>query len=69
MVKLNVTFRKTYREPTEIRGTKVKNCRMVLPISVIIVVNLLQHQTDRSNIWNIAVVLRILFTVLTTKIS
>ena len=69
MLKLNVTFRKIYREPTEIRATKVKSCRMALPISVIIVVNFLQHQTDRNDIWNVALVFRVLFTILTTKIS
>ena len=69
MLKLNVTFRKIYREPTEIRATKMKNCRMALPISVIIVLNFLQDQTNRNNIWNIALMFQILFTILTTKIS
>ena len=68
MLKLNVTFRKIYREPTEICATKVKNCRMTLPIGVMIVVNFLPHQTDRNNIWNIALVFWVLFTILTIKI-
>ena len=69
MLKLNVTFRKIYREPTELRATKMKNCRMALPISIVIVVNFLQDQTNRNNISNIAVMFRVLFTILTTKIS
>ena len=68
MLKLSVTFHTIYQAPTEIRAAKVKTCRMALATSVVIAVNFLQDQTIRNEIWNI-LVFRMLFTILTIKIS
>ena len=69
MQKLSVIFHKIYQEPTEIRVAEVKNCHTVLPINVTIVIHFLQGQTNTSDMWNIAPVFQVLFTISITKIS
>ena len=66
--KLSVIFRWIYRGLIEIHATNVKSCHMDLATNVIIIINFLQDQTNTNDIWNIALVFRVLFTVLTIKI-
>ena len=68
MQKLSAIFRRIYRGLIGIHATKMKSCHMDLATNVIIVISFLQDQTNTNDIWNIALVSRPLFTVLTIKI-